>query len=160
MKEDRLLLTAEASDGTQARLWLTRRFVRLMWQALSKILESQPAVQAQAASETRQAILSMQHQAVAESKAITETRENVESKLAEGPSPLLAIGMRYNAVSDTIVRITFQTENGQDISVALNGTLVHSVRHLLSRCASAAEWDLDMDVGDGVAEPPDGSELH
>lgn len=171
MKEDRLLMTIGASDGTSARLWLTRRFVRLMWQALTKILEGQRDLQERANPEIRQAILAMQNEAVAQADAISERRENVDAKIAEGPPPALAIGMRYMGEDQarqkgqegpkgpkgpkSIVRVVFQTDGGPDITIALNTPLLHSLRQLLARSVAAAEWDLALEPGHGDPPAPD-----
>ncbi len=41
-EEDRLLLRISTADKTEYQLWLTRRFVGVLWTALMKRKEKQP----------------------------------------------------------------------------------------------------------------------
>ena len=74
-EEDRLILRLGMSGGNEVRLAMTRRFVRLLWGALLKVLESNPNVKAQLEPDVKQAILSMQHQEALQSMNIKEERQ-------------------------------------------------------------------------------------
>ncbi|MBR46563.1 MAG: hypothetical protein CMM31_08825 [Rhodospirillaceae bacterium] len=47
---------------TEYRLWMRRRYVRLLWKMLTKSVESLPNVVAQAAPESREAVKSFQRE--------------------------------------------------------------------------------------------------
>ena len=55
-EEDRLLLRLSTSGRSEYRLWLTRRFVRALWDVLVKAAERQPGVGDQGNEEVRKAI--------------------------------------------------------------------------------------------------------
>ncbi len=59
-EEDRLLLRINTTGKTEYRLWMTRRYVKLLWKLLTKSVDSLPDVKAQAAPETREAVKSFQ----------------------------------------------------------------------------------------------------
>ena len=48
-EEDRILLRINTTGKTEYRLWMTRRYVKILWKLLTKSVESLPGVQAQAA---------------------------------------------------------------------------------------------------------------
>ena len=47
-EDDRLLLRLSTRDRTEYRLWLTRRFVKVLWGALIQTLEKTPEASPQA----------------------------------------------------------------------------------------------------------------
>lgn len=74
-EEDRLMLRLTMTGGNDIRLAMTRRFVRLLWGALLKVLESNPKVKEQLEPDVKLAILSMQHQEALQSMNIQEERQ-------------------------------------------------------------------------------------
>ena len=60
--QDRLLLRMRVGEE-EVRLWLTRRYIRLMWGALVKLLGQVPEVVAQPEPKARRAVIAFQHQA-------------------------------------------------------------------------------------------------
>jgi hypothetical protein len=61
-EEDRLLLRINTTGKTEYRLWMTRRYVKVLWRMLTKSVESLPDVVAQAAPESREAVKSFQRE--------------------------------------------------------------------------------------------------
>jgi hypothetical protein len=53
-EQDRLLMQIAASDAVELRMWLTRRFVKLLWPLLVKLAEeASPRIRTQANPEAR-----------------------------------------------------------------------------------------------------------
>ena len=48
-EQDRLLMQLSTSDGAEMRLWMTRRYVKLLWPVLVQLAEDlSPRIKAQA----------------------------------------------------------------------------------------------------------------
>ena len=62
-EQDRLLMLIATSEGVELRMWLTRRFVKLLWPLLVKLAEeASPRISTQANPEARKALLGIEHQ--------------------------------------------------------------------------------------------------
>jgi len=153
---DRMLLSVSTSDREEFRVWITRRFLNALWPNLVEILEKDPAVERQREPVTRRAVLSLQHE-----QAITDTNFSraYEAKTQEqahsrplGQEPLLASSARFARVNGNGAVLSFHSANGQGVELATNNQIIHSLCSLLSRLAERAEWDMDLDVGQGVVE--------
>ena len=60
-EQDRLLMLIAASDAVELRMWLTRRFVKLLWPLLVKLAEeASPRIRTQANPEARKALLGIE----------------------------------------------------------------------------------------------------
>src|SRR5438105_10360177 len=62
-EQDRLLMQVATSESIEVRLWLTRRFVKLLWPLLVKLAEeASPRIRTQANPEARKALLGLEHE--------------------------------------------------------------------------------------------------
>ena len=62
-EQDRMLMLIAASEQVEVRMWLTRRFVKLLWPLLVKLAEeASPRIRTQANPEARKALLGIEHQ--------------------------------------------------------------------------------------------------
>ena len=61
--QDRLVLKINTTDKQEARLYLTRRFTRELWDALIKILADQPEIKKQANPEVKKAMMAFEQDA-------------------------------------------------------------------------------------------------
>ena len=62
-EQDRLLMLVSTSDQVEVRLWLTRRFVKLLWPLLVKLAEEvSPRIRTQVNPEARKALLGLEHE--------------------------------------------------------------------------------------------------
>ena len=84
-EQDRLLFRMSTRDGTEIRLWFTRRFVRRLWGLLIKLLERDPHVAAQTDPVAKKSVVAFQRDS-----AITQSdfSKNFEEKSA----PALPLG--------------------------------------------------------------------
>ncbi len=147
-EEDRLLLRFATSEKTEIRLHLTRRFVRLFWDAAVKALESHPDVRAQAAPEARKAVMSFQHEKAVQSGKFIRRLDDEERSLPLGETPLLVTTARCSPIAGGRTRIVFGTREGKSISASFDRNLLHTFCHLLVGASEKAGWDLDLSLGD------------
>src|SRR5919205_3802963 len=62
-EQDRLLMLVATSEGVEVRMWLTRRFVKLLWPLLVKLAEeASPRIRTQANPEAKKALLGIEHE--------------------------------------------------------------------------------------------------
>ena len=161
-EEDRLLLRFATTERTEIRLHLTRRFVRLFWDAAVKALESHPEVKAQAAPEARKALMSFQHEEAVRSGKFIKKLEDEERTLPLGEEPLLVTGARCSPMGDGHTRIAFGTREGKTVTANFDRNLLHTFCHLLIGATEKAGWDLGLSLGEEAApaEPTAPSRVH
>ena len=61
-EEDRMLLRISTTDESEYHLWLTRRFIKVLWAALLKTMERDSQLQKTLLPGVRDAIMGMRHQ--------------------------------------------------------------------------------------------------
>ena len=165
-QEDRLVLHIGTTGDESYRLWLTRRFAKLLWLALVRALEAYPEIKRQSLPEAKSAVLAFQHeQAVRASTFTTAKRtENTESEdpaAAPEAPPLLITGLRFANQDETLTRLVFQARDAIAVTVNLNQALMHSLCHMLIETSTKAEWDLDLQIADPApAAPKSQSQMH
>ncbi|MBI1181551.1 MAG: hypothetical protein GC201_13440 [Alphaproteobacteria bacterium] len=145
--EDRLLLSVISRDGMEVKLWLTRRFVRLLWPNLLKLAESTPEAAAQQSPEAKSSIMRFQHE-----KALAEARFGKKydgDKVVDRPfgeAPLLVTKGQIRRVSEPKVgnRLAFVSQDDKPITLTLDDVLLHSLCRLIREAARKAEWDLGL----------------
>lgn len=155
--EDRALFRVSTTAGDEFRVFLTRRFVKLLWPHLQKGLESKVAVKA-AAPEARREVLAFEHD-----RAIRET--DFSKPFAEGGSdaagggaprnfplgdkPFVATQGQLRMESAGVHKLTLNPAQGRGLEIGLDDRLMHSFCRLLQSAVRTAEWDLEL-----AAQPP------
>jgi hypothetical protein len=89
-EHDRLLMRIGTSDGAELRLWLTRRYVKLLWPLLVKLAEdASPRIRTQANPEARKALLGLEHEQALARADFSRPYENKAPATPLGEAPLL-----------------------------------------------------------------------
>lgn len=154
-EDDRLLLRLTTRDMTEYQLWLTRRFVKVLWGALIQILEKAP----QTAPKARGPVMAVEHFEAVRTAELSR-KHDVGTKKAT-PEPELIIGGTVKAEAGGLTRLVFNTKGGLTYTFTLNKKFLHLLLHLTASCAAKAEWDLETAVGSGnVVIPADPSRAH
>lgn len=143
-QEDRILLRIKTTDRSEFRFWLTRRYVKLLWPIVCKMLEADQRIQLQPNAEAKSAILSFQHEkAIKESDFSTRYNEDVDNlPLGESPVVLAKIQLKKVARGDNL--LCMHPESGKGIELAMNETLLHSFSKLLTDAVRVSEWDIEI----------------
>lgn len=143
-EQDRLLLRIRSSDDAEFRLWLTRRYLALLWPILMKIAEDFSARKTTDPL-TRNTLAELAHgQAVGNANFASQYKEGSQFPLGE--QPILLARINVKPLQGNTQTLTLLPQQGQGINLALDERLVHVLARLLQQAATAAEWGLKLDV--------------
>jgi hypothetical protein len=134
-KEDRLLLRVSTRAGDEYRIWLTRRFTRLLLGLLRKQMEKYGGAPTLAASgEARR----MFHQG-----AMNQSYDAASSgNYPLGQAGILAVRMQAAAAADGRLGLQVLPEAGQGVTLNLDKTLLYLFYNLLTQGIDQAQWNL------------------
>lgn len=154
--EDRLLLRIATDPPADLRYWLTRRYVRLMWEALSQSLERQLSADRGLAGQAREAVLAMERQARLQKTDFSQPFQSVPGDPAAaapasaGAGCPLLVGLTIRPKGPDLWQVTFVTDARVQIDLNLNNDQILSLMALLQRTLAVTEWDLKLRGLDAV----------
>ena len=148
-EEDRLLLKVNTTDGQEIQAWLTRRYVRTIWQLIAKLLERHPEVQRQSDPATRQAVVGYQHDKAVEAADFSQPYQAAEAVTVRpaGDDPILPITLTIKTKGN-MHTLTLSPEAGKEVALGLDSDHLHSFAHLLVAAVKRADWQLELPIGD------------
>jgi hypothetical protein len=151
--EDRLLLRMSTTDNCEVRFWLTRRFTRLLWKVLVKMLEWDRAVKQQVDPETRRAVLDIQHEGYSQqadfSKPFAENAQEAPRSLPLGEAPVLLAKVQGRKQGEGVHLLSLHPLQGQGIDITLDAKLLHLFTRLIREQVAKTDWDLSLDLYEG-----------
>ncbi|MFC1579669.1 hypothetical protein ACFL4N_02020 [Thermodesulfobacteriota bacterium] len=146
--QDRLMFRVKTTDQTELKLWFTRRYVKLLWQVLQKMLGKTQS-EMTADPRTRQAVLSFEHEkAVSGMDFATPYQETTEANLPLGDEPVLVSKIQVRPGPGTAQVLCLHPEQGQGLEIALDPRWIHSFCKLLAQGVKKTDWDLDYGIAD------------
>jgi hypothetical protein len=152
-EEDRLLMQLSTSDEQEVRLWLTRRFVKLLWPLMVKLAEeASPKIRTQADPEARRALLSMEHEEAMARADFSKPYDDSERAMPLGAEPLLLARIQTAHDADGQPVIALHPAEGQGVTLTLDSVLVHSICRLLQAAVLKSDWDMELKLP-GLAPP-------
>lgn len=152
-KEDRLLMRIKTSDEAEFRFWLTRRYVKLLWPIVLKMLEADQQIVSQGDPTAKSAVLSFQHEkALQQSDFSTEFKEET-STLPLGETPVVLARIQLKQRKDGLNVLCMHPEKGEGIELSMNKMLLHSFSKLLTDAVAVSEWDIELRIADEGIDP-------
>lgn len=152
-EEDRLLMQLSTSDEQEVRLWLTRRFVKLLWPLMVKLAEeASPKIRTQADPEARRALLSMEHEEAMARADFSKPYDDSQRTMPLGTEPLLLARIQTAHDADGQPVIALHPAEGQGVTLTLDSVLVHSICRLLQAAVLKSDWDMELKLP-GLAPP-------
>jgi hypothetical protein len=138
--QDRLILRILGGDNSELRIWLTRRYTRLLLGVLDTVIETKidpvktPYVEQMKEFE-REAALSGSN---------FEDKYKADEVIAFplGEEPILVSRIDYKKLENGNVALTLGVEKGQNINLNLDKTLLHALVKLLNQGCDMAEWNI------------------
>lgn len=161
-EEDRILFRMTGAGNKECRMWLTRRFTRVLWDVLKKGFQRAPDFQKAADPKTREVMLAMQHHDALKEKTFTrgagsgpgDKKDAGVKALNETPF-LITGGSCTPDKNGKGSRIVFQAQGGPETVMQLSDDTLHAFCHLLAQTAQQGGWNLDLTMGGGnVVTPP------
>jgi len=143
--EDRLLMLISAHGGVELRLWLTRRFVKLLWPLLVKLAEdASPKIRVQANPEARKALLGLEHEQAVSKADFSREYDEAARELPLGDEPLLLSSIETGKDRSGQPVVALRPREGQGVTLTLDSVLVHSLCRLLQAAAKKSDWDIEL----------------
>ncbi len=152
--QDRILLRVSTSDQAEFRFWMTRRYVKLLWTMLIKMLERDPVAAVHGDESVRRAMMGFQHADAVRGGDFGKKYEEAASALPLGAEPVLLskITARQNADKQQVLSV--QPEQGQGIDIVVSAELLHMISKLVVDAVSQSDWDLRLAIDPDFAMPP------
>lgn len=142
---DRLLMQLSTSEGAELRLWLTRRFVRLLWPLLVQLAEdASPRIKTQANPEARKALLSLEHEQAVARADFSRPFEADPVATPLGAEPLLLVRIQTGRDSNGLPVLALHPAEGQGLTLSFDSVLLHSVCRLLQAAVKKTDWDIEL----------------
>lgn len=158
--QDRLLLILCTQDDKEFRLWITRRYLRVLWPALMKALESDPDVAGRPDQTGRRAVLEFQHEKALAGARFTKDIGSDERVRPFGDTPLLASRAQVSLTKDGRVVLGMQAEDRRGIRFTLEWPMVHSLCHLIGQSLRRSGWDFALKVARAASAPAAGAKIN
>ena len=145
--EDRLLMRATTQGGDEYRIWMTRRFTKLLCDIVDQTMNKHggaPVIGAE--DKTRQMFKSEAF------KKKFEEDKSTSYPLGENGFLAFAIKTGNNATGDLYLEI--MPEKGQGVTFSLNKQLQYMLYTLLSQGIARADWSLTGSTGNPASNQP------
>ena len=143
-EQDRLLLRISTRDKAELRLWMTRRVVRLLWDALLKMIEVGPEKDTPIEANKREAILHFEHQSAVEQADFETPFQEVADSYPLGEEGVLVACMQISRRPNGACTLKLSPKHGKGITMNLDDKLMHSFMEMLIDSSKRAEWDLEL----------------
>jgi len=156
-EQDRMLMQLATSDEVEVRMWLTRRFVKLLWPLLIKIAEeASPRIRTQADPEARIALLNLEHEEAMARADFSKPYDDTARAMPLGEAPLLLARIQTGHDSNSQPVVAMHPVEGQGITLTFDSVLLHSVCRLLQAAVTKSDWDMELKLPG--TEPQEGNE--
>lgn len=154
-EQDRLLMRIGTSEGSEMRLSLTRRYVKLLWPLLVRLAEeASPRIRTQANPDARKALLGLEHEQ-ALSRADFSKPYVQEPRLTPlGEAPLLLARIQTGRDRNGQPVLALHPAEGQGVTLTFDAVLLHSVCRLLQSAVQKSDWDMELKL------PGTGEQVH
>ena len=144
--EDRMLFRiASGNPGVtmeEYRLWFTRRLVKLLCNALDRMIDISTSMDPRIPPEGRSAIKQFQQSAALSSTDFTTPYAYEKAIAPLGPNPLLIHKFQTRKGDGNGHILSLEATAGQTINITLSLQLIHSLRKLLADIIEKADWDI------------------
>ena len=153
-EQDRLLMLIAASDDVELRLWMTRRFVKLLWPLLVKLAEeASPRIRTQANPEARKALLGIEHQQAVQKADFSKAYEDQPRSTPLGTEPLLLGRIQTGRDRNGQPVLALHPAEGQGVTLTLDPVLLHSLCRLLQSAVKKSGWDMALKLPGAESAP-------
>ena len=144
-EQDRLLMLIAASEKVEVRMWLTRRFVKLLWPLLVKLAEeASPRIRTQPNPEARKALLGIEHEQAVQKANFGLPYDDSTRATPLGAEPLLLARIQTGQDPSGNPVVAIHPSESQGITLTLDPVLLHSMCRLLQAAVKKSDWDMEL----------------
>lgn len=151
--QDRVLLRVLTSERAEFRFWMTRRYVKLLWAILLKMLERDPAA-ASVDEKLRRTMMGFQHENAVRSGEFGKQFEEGMNALPLGEAPLLLTRITAKQDPGGQQLLCMHPEQGQGIDIGVNAELLHMISNLVVDAVAQSDWGLALAIDPDFVTPP------
>ena len=154
-EQDRLLMLVATSDAVEIRMWLTRRFVKLLWPLLVKLAEEvSPRIRTQASPEARKALLGIEHEHAVAKADFSKPYDAAPRAMPLGEAPLLLARIQTGHDRNGQPVVALHPAEGQGVTLTFDAVLLHSICRLLQAAVKKSDWDMELKLPGAELEQP------
>ncbi len=154
-EQDRILVRINSTDGTEMRLWLTRRLTLALWPALNQAVVEHVARQDGSTAHlldaaSKKMLADFQRAAVLQDADFSTPYQGAQeapeaATFPLGSAPLLVTEVRITPVANGPLKIAFNEQlvdqaNARGFQVELAPPLVHGLVQLMERALHQSGW--------------------
>lgn len=158
--EDRLFFRFNTTDKNEFRFWFTRRYVKLLWSVLEKLLLNQIQSSLPITNNAQKALLSFQHEQVVAQSDFSKQYEHENMKTPLGEMPILLSRFQIKMANNGDSILCFHPEKGNGIEMNVDEKLLHSFAKILISSLSKTGWDLEYRIMEEQVFPLDNLRLN
>ena len=135
--EDRLLLRVSTTAHDEHQIWLTRRFIKVLWPVSIKGVEKQSLPPETVAAPTttpqvKRAVMAMQHNNALQKTDMTQKHDEEKVNKPSTDKPMLATGGQCVPLNTGGMRLNLKTAENLQVGLNLNEQLLHAFCHQVS----------------------------
>lgn len=152
--QDRVLMRLSTTGKAEFRFWLTRRYIKRLWEVLLKMIERDPATAQYLDESLRRAMMEFQHENMVRGGEFSKQFEEGAGSMPLGDTPVLLSRITAKQNSDASQVLCMHPEQGQGIDLAVNTQLLHMISKLISDAVAQSDWDLPLAIDPRMAATP------
>ncbi len=158
-EQDRILMLIATAEAVEVRLWMTRRFVKLLWPLLVKLAEEvSPRIRGQPDPDARRALLGLEHEQALARADFSRPFEHSARSTPLGEAPLLLARIETGRDRSGQPVLAMHPASGHGVTLTLDAVLLHSLCRLLQAAVTKSDWDMELRLpGAGEREAPERS---
>lgn len=150
-EEDRITFRFSTQGGDAFRLLMTRRFVKLLWPILMRLMETEFKSRTPEHAHLAREMIPFEHQqAMAGADLKTQYEEPME-RFPLGEAPVLLTGIKTRESVLCLV-----TASGKGIEFPITQAFLHPISRVIRDVVGRTDWDLPAITGKPSAKKPGG----
>lgn len=142
--QDRLILKFHTEDLSEYRLWLTRRFTKLLWKILQDLLKKMTSSPKQQAQEVKKISHAFEKEQSMKNSTFAQkysSKVNI-SKTPLGIEPILITKIQITEQETNGPILCLLPEKGQGFEILASSMIINALCKLISETLSKTDWDL------------------
>lgn len=142
-EEDRLLLNLNTSTKEQFRLLLTRRYTKLLWPLLNRVMVNDEKVIA-VDPETKRAAAAFQHEKMMEGADFQQKFIQEDVAYPWGEDPILLIKVVLKPMANGKPGLGMYDKAGRGLEFTPDNKALHYIYATLAKIVEKADWDIQL----------------